>query len=642
MSKKGARNGSMNVNERDAAVAQPTQLAQQMLTTAEIEQRRRARHRLERKRLRLEEAVERRVCEAVYDRVWRHRSTDDEERDEKLRSRTAALAVVGIGLKELGIEIERAPTGSGPAPGEDAVREWLATAREELRMMNDERCPRGKLQHLKAAHKGIVDTLSRLHPASSSADEILPTLIFTLITTPAQGINVISNLSFIQRFRTASKLDGEAAYSLTNLEAAISFLENVDIASLRASEASSGPYRPRPPPIDVDTDSTQLTGSAPIRPPLSSSMSPSPSTPIPIASHAVTPKDSSSSLFERPSLHQRSLSELLQPSTAAIGAASDAVLSRADQSFKTIGSTLESSYNVLFGRLRERQLSAGQVDGDDLLILPQTLDDARRLVSTPPPSDLDGLSTISNGQLDGTTTMTAMTTATTTTTTNNPTTTASRTNDRLLSFLGGTKMAREKSSESVKSSGSGKKVSFADGVALAKSPSSGGGIVGGGGSGSTPMTSSLTISPPSSATHLSPAMESMRSFGSSLNPLNRLAGMNAMLSFGRSSSSSPPPPPISPGIEKSEDVSRAETSSDMTMVQPDSDTLPKHPDLTKPPSPQQDDQQRQRQVKITPPIARLLELDDPSELKMGDVILLLQDYQRLARALRDLDVFETL
>ena len=37
----------------------------------------------------------------VYSRIWRHRSTEDGERDEKLRSRTAALSVVGIGLKEL-------------------------------------------------------------------------------------------------------------------------------------------------------------------------------------------------------------------------------------------------------------------------------------------------------------------------------------------------------------------------------------------------------------------------------------------------------------------------------------------------------------------------------------------------------------
>src|SRR5436305_6011653 len=102
--------------------------------------------------------------------------------------------------------------------------------------MNDKKFPLGKLQHLKSAHKDIVETLSELHPSSSSADEILPTMIYALITSPPEGINIVSNLYFIQRFRSESKIDGEAAYCLTNLEAAVTFLETVDLASLMADE----------------------------------------------------------------------------------------------------------------------------------------------------------------------------------------------------------------------------------------------------------------------------------------------------------------------------------------------------------------------------------------------------------------------
>jgi flagellar motility protein MotE (MotC chaperone) len=76
-----------------------------MLTPQEIAERKRARKALEIKRLALEEAVERRVCEKIYDRIWRHRSTQDEAQDEKLRSKTAALSVVGIGLTDLGIDL---------------------------------------------------------------------------------------------------------------------------------------------------------------------------------------------------------------------------------------------------------------------------------------------------------------------------------------------------------------------------------------------------------------------------------------------------------------------------------------------------------------------------------------------------------
>ena len=67
---------------------------QQMLTPQEISDRRKARRLLDRKGTALEEAVERRVCQRVYNRIWRHRATLDEVRDEKLRSRTAALALV--------------------------------------------------------------------------------------------------------------------------------------------------------------------------------------------------------------------------------------------------------------------------------------------------------------------------------------------------------------------------------------------------------------------------------------------------------------------------------------------------------------------------------------------------------------------
>ncbi|KAG9711965.1 hypothetical protein KCU86_g25197, partial [Aureobasidium melanogenum] len=104
--------------------------------------------------------------------------------------------------------------------------------------MDDQRYPLGKLQMLTEAHKSIVETLSRIFPSSSSADEVLPTLIYTLMTSPPETINVISNLHFIQLFRARAKVDGEAAYCLVNLEAAISFLETVDLASLRADEAS--------------------------------------------------------------------------------------------------------------------------------------------------------------------------------------------------------------------------------------------------------------------------------------------------------------------------------------------------------------------------------------------------------------------
>ena len=136
--------------------------SQQMLTASEVTERRKQRKLLEYKRIVLEEAVEKRVCEKIYDKLWRHKSSLDEVRDEKLRSKTAALALVGIGLKDLGIEWKEAAERTA-----EDIQASLAPARESLAKMNEEHYPLGKLQHLTTAHKAVVDTLSSIHSSSS-------------------------------------------------------------------------------------------------------------------------------------------------------------------------------------------------------------------------------------------------------------------------------------------------------------------------------------------------------------------------------------------------------------------------------------------------------------------------------------------
>ena len=303
---------------------------QQMLTPQEIFDRRKARRLLEHKRVALEEAVEKRVCERIYKRIWRHPSTLDEVRDEKLRSRTAALALVGIGLPDLGVTLE-SPDGTR----ETEIEELISKAREGLLRMNDARHPLGKLQHLAATHKCIVDLLTNLHQSSSSADEILPTLIYTLITTPTEGINVISNLHFTQRFRNSNKIDGEAAYCLTNLEAAISFLETVDLATLRSDEPLEGPpksgSRPSTPRSEHYTEWIPES-------PLSDSKTSSPVSAQPRSTNVAEPQSPLKSPNEKPAVqtppsHKRRVSDLFQPSTSALG---DAVRTTADQGFRNI------------------------------------------------------------------------------------------------------------------------------------------------------------------------------------------------------------------------------------------------------------------------------------------------------------------
>lgn len=475
-----------------------------MLTAEEIADRKRARKVLEQKRIALEEAVEKRVCEDVYDRIWRHRSTQDEAQDDKLRSKTAALAVVGIGLTDLGIDLGDENSDDGK---EQEVRRWLDGAREELLAMNDKKYPLGKLQHLKAAHKAIVDTLSHFHP-SSSADEIMPMLIYTLITSPIEGTNVISNLYFIQRFRSENKIDGEAAYCLTNLEAAITFLETVDLASLRADEVLSGPPKSNSRPSTPIIDKLNLTPFPKLSTP---TLSPAAISSVSSETSAPIKSDQSPNSL-RPAIqsHNRRFSDLFQPPAQALGAAGDAVLTTADQGFKTIGNSLGESYKFLVGKLKERQDGSPDGQGSDIIV-PKTLDDARKLVGTPPPQEEEG-------SASGASSM------------HSPEDTAdtrgadasSKPDDKVLSMIGGRRPARDHSADSVRSSGSSRKVAFAEDMKeKSASPLS---------------TAALTAASP---------LESMRNLGNTFNPMTRIAGMGMMRGFGRSTTPAPATTPRS-------------------------------------------------------------------------------------------------
>ncbi len=584
ISSKSSGNRLRSFSSKDTTESQLSAPEQQMLTPQEISDRRKTRRLFEQKRVALEEAVERRICERVYKRIWRHRSTLDEVRDEKLRSRTAALALVGIGLKDLGIDVgsPKSETGDEEESLESQIEEWIAPARDGLLRMNEARYPLGKLQHLAAAHKCIVDVLSRLHQSTSSADEILPTLIYTLITSRPEGINVISNLNFVQSFRASSKIDGEAAYCLTNLEAAITFLETVDLATLRSDEALEGPPKSssRPSTPHGESNSDWAAG-----PPLPSSKGVATagakaSPPEPLFSDPLQSPQPEED-FSSPPSHRRRRSDLFQPATSALGAASDAVRTTADQGLKNIGSTLDQSFKFLFGRLKEQNVVVEGGDANGAVLLPKTLDDARRLVDPKPPEDdegnISGASSIAE-RLD------------------DRTDSAPTFDDKLLGVFAGRKQQaqqpRDRSVDSLQSSGSGgKKVAFAsDSKAKSEPPS---------------QVSSLPSTQDQAASNPTSAVESMRNLGNSLNPLNRFAGMSVMRGFGRNSSG---------------------TTPTLTTVTSGSEKPPAEPKSTPVPAPS-------APSKIAPANKRFLGLSDPGELRVGEVAELLKDYQRLAAAL---------
>ncbi|GME38800.1 Vacuolar sorting protein 9 [Neofusicoccum parvum] len=560
-----------STSSRNARKTSDSALEQQMLTVSEVADRKKARRMLELKRVALEEAVERAVCEKIYSRIWRHRSTDDAERDEKLRSRTAALSVVGIGLKELlghGEEITPEMRKSMEEK-EEKIPEMLAEARESIQKMNDEKFPLGKLQHLTAAHKSIVEALSQIFPSSSSADEILPTLIYTLITSSPDSICVISNLHFIQRFRTASKLDGETSYCLVNLEASIAFLETVDLSTLRADELPGGPEKSSGRPITPRGDA----------PPMDLGITP--------AKASLSPggKDDKTEALPSPmDKSQRRLSNLIQAQTNRIEAASDAarqaVLDSADQAFESINQTLDNSLKFLFGRLKEEQ-AGGKTEA----VRPKTLEDVRKLVSTPPPLD-DNASAGSSINEEAT---------------------ESQRDTKVTDLFGGRRPLRERSVDSAKSGASSRRVAF--------TPADKG-------------TDPLTSPPPTASTPTNAgnsAVESMRNLGSSLNPLRGFGGMNMLPRFGRTNTA--PPTPTAPQVDgpQSEASKPAPTSSPSPSPTPVAEPDPKAMAALK---------RLDELSKTAPPIKRFIEAKEAKDLKIGDVDDLLKDYHRLASALR--------
>ncbi|KAK3332479.1 hypothetical protein B0T19DRAFT_415776 [Cercophora scortea] len=583
-----AKAASLGGKEKHKATPPPTARQtseQQLLTADEYADRKRARKALEKKRVLLEEAVERRLCEGIYDKIYRHHTTQDEAQDDKLRSKTAALAVVGIGLADLGIEITTTTDPETAAKKQDEVKNRLEQARKELVLMNQSRYPLGKLNHLKAAHKSIIDTLSHFHP-SSSADELMPMLIYTLITLPPENLNVISDLNFIHRFRWEPKLFGEAAYCLTNLEATISFLETVDLSTLRADEAPTGPAK-------GSTSSTSTPKAETFPPAYSPGLSsPSATTTLAVAAKHNAPIPSG--LRAAVALRNRRLSDLVNTPAQAFNAASDAVFSTADQGLKTISTSLGDSYKFLLGKLRDEHPEA-LITGKTGEVM--SLEDARKLIGTPPPHDdegsVSGASSVHSPEDDPYFHRPLMRRSGT-----------PRAEDKVLSIIGGTrKPSRDHSADSARSAGK------TEGEVKEKNAAA---------------AAAATPSATSSSSSSNPALiDSMRNLGNSLNPMNRLTSFRG---FGRSGSTTPSPGAVSKDAVTSGAGSRGLPADGGDLATAFPELAPVLPPKEIP--------------KIDPPIKRFMEIQSPADLRLGEVLELLRDYRRLAGALKDLGGFK--
>lgn len=579
------RSKAASLYSKDHSSSLSIESEQQMLTAEEFTDRKRQRRVLETKRSQLEEAMERKLCETIYDKIYRHYSTQDEAQDAKLRSKTAALDVLGIGPLELGVNIDDID-GERASRKVGEVRVHLESARRELVLMSEKRYPLAKLQHLRSCHKEIVNTLACFHP-SSSADEIMPMLIYTLVTLSPENLHVISDLRFVQRFRWELKLMGEFAYCLTNLEAAISFLETVDLSALRANKSLSRLQDTSPPKTEMPSPlSNQNELALGVLQGSNSSISVKATNDATLAS-----KSHISELRASMPLRNRQLSNLVHTPVQAIGAASETIISTADQGIKNVSTSLGESYMFLlskFGRVSNTL-------GDTAPIpIPQTLEDARKLFRTPPPDD-GGDELITDHGIDDQSLSVKSKSLTTV-------------ENQMLVLVAGKKAIHDQNVESVRSiSSTSNKSTF-----LAE------------GSDKYSEVDIAGLSAPNTG-----FSGSISSIASSLNPVARFgAGINIIRGLGRSTSTSTRPA-MTVDAHLQDITSKASPTRNVIRR----DLVSTLPDLTQ--------ALLHKEIpKIAPPIQRFLEIEDPRDLKFEEALELLRDYQRISTALKDMNAFE--
>ena len=232
------------------------------------------------------------------------------------------------------------------------------------------------------------------------------------------------------------------------------------------------------------------------------------------------------------------------------------------------------------------------VDSDETIIVPRTLEDARRLVEQPKEEEEEEEEEKENNFLAANPLASLP---------NEQVRYNNKSSDSLLNTIVGRKQPRDRSVDSVQSSGSGKRMAFA-----AENNNS---LTNAGLPTSAPGTSSESLRAGNAA------VESMRSLGNTLNPLKGFGGMSVMRGFGRNASSSTPTPTLATAGKPNQEPQQAPaTRKERVDAQSSS-------------------------IKALPPLQRYMDVASAEDLRIGEVAELLDDYRRLAGALKDIGAF---
>ncbi|EFJ42545.1 hypothetical protein VOLCADRAFT_119357, partial [Volvox carteri f. nagariensis] len=171
------------------------------------------------------EGLEKYLLTKLYDRTF---GLDplDRERDAVLSRRLAALAgFITPAHLEVSEQLQ-VPLATGEGG-------HVVAASKELKKMSLYKSPRDKLVQILNCCKIISDFITSRR-AGAGADDFTPTLIY--VTIKAQPEALASNLSFIERYRHSTRLNGEASYFFVQMQGAVAFLETLSPTSLAGCE----------------------------------------------------------------------------------------------------------------------------------------------------------------------------------------------------------------------------------------------------------------------------------------------------------------------------------------------------------------------------------------------------------------------
>eukprot|EP01016_Furgasonia_blochmanni_P034650 TRINITY_DN3765_c0_g1_i5.p2 TRINITY_DN3765_c0_g1~~TRINITY_DN3765_c0_g1_i5.p2 ORF type:complete len:187 (+),score=38.50 TRINITY_DN3765_c0_g1_i5:984-1544(+) len=155
--------------------------------------------------------VENFVFEMIYEQVFNH-DEDTKAKSHQIQEKFTVLQNL-VNPDLLGIPIEY------------QIPALFLHCQTELKRINEFKSPLNKLRLIEHIHQNLINAFAN-DPTPPNADDILPMLITVVLQ--ANPENLHSNLVYIQHYVRKSLLVGEYGYSLMNLIAAVSFLDNLD------------------------------------------------------------------------------------------------------------------------------------------------------------------------------------------------------------------------------------------------------------------------------------------------------------------------------------------------------------------------------------------------------------------------------